>query len=158
VIEMRYFGGLNLDEIGELLEVSAATISCEQRSAEEWLSRAAGLRLKILCGFCICQSSALFENLPENRSAERGFRLDALFQAALDSPAEGRERIIESETEDDAELRRELREMLAYAEGAGLGLPGTLRESRSRRRSATAWGGASGPTGSFARSAAAVSG
>ena len=40
VIEMRYFGGLNLEEIGELLEVSAATISREQRSAEAWLSRA----------------------------------------------------------------------------------------------------------------------
>jgi len=40
VIEMRYFGGLNVEEVGELLEVSAATISREQRSAEAWLSRA----------------------------------------------------------------------------------------------------------------------
>ncbi|HXS94043.1 MAG TPA: ECF-type sigma factor [Candidatus Limnocylindrales bacterium] len=40
VIELRYFGGLNLDELGELLGVSAATISREQRSAEAWLGRA----------------------------------------------------------------------------------------------------------------------
>ena len=40
VIDMRYFGGLNLDEIAELLEVSAATISREQQAAEAWLSHA----------------------------------------------------------------------------------------------------------------------
>jgi RNA polymerase sigma factor (TIGR02999 family) len=40
VIEMRYFGGLNLEEIADLLSLSAATISREQRLAEAWLSRA----------------------------------------------------------------------------------------------------------------------
>ena len=40
VIEMRYFGGLRLDEIADLLEVSAATISREQQAAEAWLGRA----------------------------------------------------------------------------------------------------------------------
>jgi RNA polymerase sigma-70 factor, ECF subfamily len=38
VIELRYFAGLNLDEIAELLGVSPATISRDQRSAEAWLS------------------------------------------------------------------------------------------------------------------------
>jgi RNA polymerase sigma-70 factor (ECF subfamily) len=38
VIELRYFGGLNLDEISGLLGVSPATISRDQRSAEAWLS------------------------------------------------------------------------------------------------------------------------
>jgi len=38
VIEMRYFGGLNVVEVAELLEVSAATVSREQQSAEAWLS------------------------------------------------------------------------------------------------------------------------
>jgi RNA polymerase sigma factor (TIGR02999 family) len=38
VIELRYFAGLNLDEISELLGVSPATISRDQRSAEAWLS------------------------------------------------------------------------------------------------------------------------
>jgi RNA polymerase sigma-70 factor, ECF subfamily len=37
VIELRYFGGLNLEEISGLLGVSTATISREQRSAEAWL-------------------------------------------------------------------------------------------------------------------------
>ncbi len=39
VIEMRYFGGLNVEEAAGLLNVSPATISREQRSAEAWLYR-----------------------------------------------------------------------------------------------------------------------
>ena len=38
VIELRYFAGLNLEEISGLLGVSPATISRDQRSAEAWLS------------------------------------------------------------------------------------------------------------------------
>ena len=40
VIELRYFGGLNVEETAEVLEVSIATISREQRMAEAWLSKA----------------------------------------------------------------------------------------------------------------------
>lgn len=40
VIELRYFGGLNLEEMAELLAVSPATISRDQKMAEAWLSRA----------------------------------------------------------------------------------------------------------------------
>ena len=40
VIELRYFGGLNLEETAQMLETSAATVSREQRLAEAWLSRA----------------------------------------------------------------------------------------------------------------------
>jgi len=40
VIELRYFGGLNLEEMAGLLEVSPATVSREQKLAEAWLSRA----------------------------------------------------------------------------------------------------------------------
>jgi len=40
IIELRYFAGLNGDEMAELLTVSPATISREQKSAEAWLSRA----------------------------------------------------------------------------------------------------------------------
>ena len=40
IIELRYFAGLNGDEMAELLDVSPATVSREQRSAEAWLSRA----------------------------------------------------------------------------------------------------------------------
>ncbi len=39
VIEYRYFGGLNLDEIAELTGVSAATICRDQQTAEAWLSQ-----------------------------------------------------------------------------------------------------------------------
>jgi RNA polymerase sigma factor (TIGR02999 family) len=40
VIEMRYFAGLNVQELAEMLGVSAATISREQKTAEAWLSQA----------------------------------------------------------------------------------------------------------------------
>jgi RNA polymerase sigma factor (TIGR02999 family) len=38
VIELRYFAGLTVEEIGDLVGVSAATISRDQRTAEAWLS------------------------------------------------------------------------------------------------------------------------
>lgn len=40
LIELRYFGGLTVDEVAELLGVSPATISRGQRAAEAWLSQA----------------------------------------------------------------------------------------------------------------------
>lgn len=40
VIELRYFGGLNVEEMSDLLGVSIATISREQKTAEAWLSHA----------------------------------------------------------------------------------------------------------------------
>lgn len=40
VIELRYFGGLSVEETADALEVSIATISREQRMAEAWLNQA----------------------------------------------------------------------------------------------------------------------
>ncbi|HTQ53165.1 MAG TPA: ECF-type sigma factor [Bryobacteraceae bacterium] len=40
VIELRYFAGLNLEEISDLLAISPATVSREQKMAEAWLGRA----------------------------------------------------------------------------------------------------------------------
>jgi RNA polymerase sigma factor (TIGR02999 family) len=37
VIELRYFGGLTVEEVGDLVGVSPATISREQKTAEAWL-------------------------------------------------------------------------------------------------------------------------
>jgi RNA polymerase sigma-70 factor (ECF subfamily) len=39
IIELKYFGGLNGEEIAEMLEISASTVSREQRLAEAWLRR-----------------------------------------------------------------------------------------------------------------------
>ena len=38
-VELRFFGGLNLDEIAEAMDVSAPTISRDLRLAEAWLAR-----------------------------------------------------------------------------------------------------------------------
>jgi len=40
LIELRYFGGLTVDEAADVLGVSAATVSRSQRAAEAWLSQA----------------------------------------------------------------------------------------------------------------------
>jgi len=40
VIELRYFAGLTVEEIGDLVGVSAATISRDQKTAEAWLGHA----------------------------------------------------------------------------------------------------------------------
>jgi RNA polymerase sigma factor (TIGR02999 family) len=40
IIEMRYFGGLNVEEVAILLDVSIATVSRDQKTAEAWLSQA----------------------------------------------------------------------------------------------------------------------
>jgi RNA polymerase sigma-70 factor (ECF subfamily) len=39
IIELRYFGGFGVEETGESLGISAATVSREQRLAEAWLHR-----------------------------------------------------------------------------------------------------------------------
>jgi len=40
IVELRYFGGLNIDETAEVLGVSSPTVQREWRSAKAWLLRA----------------------------------------------------------------------------------------------------------------------
>src|SRR5262245_499535 len=40
VVELRYFGGLTVEEIASILNISPATISRDQKTAEAWLSLA----------------------------------------------------------------------------------------------------------------------
>jgi RNA polymerase sigma-70 factor (ECF subfamily) len=40
VTELRYFGGLNVEETAAVLKLSIATIGRNQRMAEAWLSQA----------------------------------------------------------------------------------------------------------------------
>jgi RNA polymerase sigma factor (TIGR02999 family) len=39
IIELRYFGGLSIDEIGEVERLSVATVRRQMRTAEAWLHR-----------------------------------------------------------------------------------------------------------------------
>ncbi len=39
LLELRYFGGMSVQETGEVLGISSATVSREQRVAEAWLSQ-----------------------------------------------------------------------------------------------------------------------
>ena len=43
-VELRYFGGLNLDEIAQTLDVSLVTVRRDLRMAESWLYREMGSR------------------------------------------------------------------------------------------------------------------
>jgi len=40
IVEMRYFGGMSIEETAEALEVSTATVSREWSTAKAWLLRA----------------------------------------------------------------------------------------------------------------------
>jgi RNA polymerase sigma factor (TIGR02999 family) len=44
-VELRYFGGLTLEEAAEVLEVSPPTVMRDVRFAEAWLGREMGVRL-----------------------------------------------------------------------------------------------------------------
>jgi len=39
LVELRYFGGLTIDETAEVMQTSAATVSREWNSARAWLFR-----------------------------------------------------------------------------------------------------------------------
>jgi RNA polymerase sigma factor (TIGR02999 family) len=42
IVELRFFGGLTIEEVSESLEISAATVEKEWRSAKSWLKRQLG--------------------------------------------------------------------------------------------------------------------
>ena len=39
IIELRYFGGLSIEEVGEVEAVAVATVRRQMRTAEAWLHR-----------------------------------------------------------------------------------------------------------------------
>jgi RNA polymerase sigma factor (sigma-70 family) len=39
IVELRFFGGLNVDEISEALEVSPSTVKLDWQKARAWLYR-----------------------------------------------------------------------------------------------------------------------
>ncbi|HXI91095.1 MAG TPA: ECF-type sigma factor, partial [Blastocatellia bacterium] len=39
VVELRFFGGLSIEETAEVLKISAPTVQREWRAAKAWLSR-----------------------------------------------------------------------------------------------------------------------
>ena len=41
IIELRFFGGLSIEETAEVLKISSPTVQREWRSAKAWLKRAA---------------------------------------------------------------------------------------------------------------------
>ena len=43
VVELRYFGGLSIEEIAEVLEIAPITVSREWQAARAWLAREMGV-------------------------------------------------------------------------------------------------------------------
>ena len=39
IVEMRFFGGLTVEEIGEVLDLSTGTVKRDWRAAKAWLHR-----------------------------------------------------------------------------------------------------------------------
>ena len=100
VIELRFFGGLSVEETAEVLHVSPDTVKRDWRLAKLWL-------LRELEG-----GGAMTE-------AERRRRVEDLCDAALDQrDVHERAAFITAACEDDEALRREAESLLAHAQAA----------------------------------------
>src|SRR5262249_18391702 len=124
LVELRFFGGLNIDETAEVMELSPTTVQREWRAAKAWLQR-------FIKG----------ENPPENlsltwsdflqilairdrdylhRSSRRQMididryrRIDEIFQAALELEPRDRAPYISQACSGDAALLKEVEDLLA---------------------------------------------
>ena len=95
VVEMRFFGGLSIEEVAEVLKVSNETVMRDWRFAKVWLlqgTRAGRLSMK----------------------AERWEQVEQLYHSALEKEADQRSDFLAKACAGDEGLRREVESLLAY--------------------------------------------
>ena len=99
IVELRFFGGLSLEETAEVMGISSPTVQREWRAAKAWLHRM----------------------LTDERAMkpERWQQVDQLFQAALEREPEERAAFISEACGGDDSLRREVEALLAADGQAG---------------------------------------
>ena len=105
VVELRFFGGLSVEETAEVLRVSPITVMREWKSAKAWLYRELPARPPM--------------------DNDRWNHVDKLLQSALDIPAAERDAYLRSACGGDEQLEDEVRSLLAAHDRAGsfLGAP-----------------------------------
>ncbi len=97
VVELRYFGGLSIEETADVLGVTGTTIKRHWRFAKAWLH---GEMQKAL-------------------TPERWRQVEEIFQAALDLGPQDRARYVSEACADDAVLQRDVEALLSQHESAG---------------------------------------
>ena len=100
VVEMRFFGGLSVDETAAVLDVSPVTVMRDWSSAKAWLYREAHRRHRRWIWTWWKQ-------------------VDSLLQAALDLPPAKRDAFLREACGVDQALHRETRSLLAAQQRAG---------------------------------------
>ena len=100
VVEMRFFGGLSLEETAEVLKISSVTVKRDLRTAKAWLYRelTAGTR---------------------TMDSERWKRIDSLLHAAWERPPAARAEFLRQACAGDEALEREVRSLMASDQEAG---------------------------------------
>ena len=99
VVEMRFFGGLSVEETAEVLKVSPDTVARDWRLAKAWLMREMSGKSKM--------------------KPERWNKIESIFHKALEADESRRGAVIEESCAGDEELRREVESLLAHHENAG---------------------------------------
>ena len=120
VVEMRFFGGLSVEETADVLKVSPVTVMRDWSSAKAWLYRE------------LAGGTAM--------DAERWKQVDRLLHAALERPRDERDAFLRAACVDDEALEREVRSLLAAQEQAGSSWsarPSTWPRAPSRWRRTT---------------------
>ena len=97
VVELRFFGGLSVEETAEVLKVSPDTVARDWRLAKAWLLREMSAR---------------------PMDPERWQRIESIFQKALDADEDRRTRVLAESCAGDESLRREVESLLAQHEHA----------------------------------------
>ena len=101
VVELKFFGGLTIEEIAEVLQISGATVEREWAFARAWLYDA------------IEGSGGPAVN------SDRFQRCEELFHAAVALPGEQRDAFLQRRCADDPPLRAEVERLLAAHARAG---------------------------------------
>ena len=96
-MELKFFGGLSLDETAEALGLSVATVEREWQAARAWLLKSIGTVM----------------------TPERWQKITDLFHASLESDAAGRDAFLDRAVPAIEELRAEVEAMLKAHESAG---------------------------------------
>ena len=99
IVELRFFGGLSIDETADVLSLSAATVERSWASARAWLYRQLKRNARIMTG-------------------ERWQEVKTVLEAALQMDSEKRRVYLDQACASDQSLRREVESLLA-ADRAG---------------------------------------
>jgi RNA polymerase sigma factor (TIGR02999 family) len=97
VVELRFFGGLTIEEVGEVLKVPNSTVEREWRLAKAWLAREMQVVGELSRRIGSTSESLAFDRgvrpvmeivLPEKAEAVIGFRADPELQAHIEELAQ----------------------------------------------------------------------